>query len=308
MPFVFSKKVYLLVVLSVLTACASPLTNQKQAQFDAKNLHAIPISPYYIPDPRQERIDHAWALTVTAAAQEPFFGFLKPNRMLLDPLFDFFIDLNMKPGQSFHGEESYVSTNACKGEYRIQVIVQADGNLSGTIQYQDYSDNCSLSFNTSLPFRGKIDTSTGLMTLSLKPDDLVGRINSREYSISGELQLNMNVFLGPKQKYSAQVDLSFEDILGPEYRLKNMLLKWDETGQYSLFSMAGFVHFSQYGKVEISTDGFLVSYKKNGRPFDGILIFKGANESWLRLRFPKPTFPGFFKVDSLSGMRTKGNF
>jgi hypothetical protein len=233
---------------------------------------------------------------------------MKPNLMLLDPLVDFFIGLDMKPGRNFNGEESQVSTNACNGEYRIEVIFQADGNLSGTIMYEDYSDNCSLSFNTSLPFRGKIDTSTGLMTLSIKPEDLIGRINSREYSISGELQLTMNVFQGPKQKYFAQVDLSLEGILGPEYRLENMLFTWDETGQYSQFSMAGLVHFSQYGKVEVSTDGFLVSYAKNGQPFDGILIFKGANETWLRLRFPKPTFPGFFKVDSFSGMQTKGNF
>lgn len=298
----------MLFLLCVLAACASPVTSQKEAQFDAKNLHAIPISPYYIPDPQEDRIDHAWALTVIAAAQKPFFGLIKPNLMLIDPLFDFFASLDQKPGLTVKGVKSYTSTSVCQGSYRVDATFQTDGSFSGTILYQNYSDNCSLVFDTSLPFRGKIDTSTGQTTISIKPEDLIGRIDSRKYSIEGEVQLTLNAFQGAKQKSFAQVDLSLKDIQGTEYRLESMLFNWDDTGQYSLFSMAGTIHFSQYGKVDISTDGFLVSYEKNGQPFDGLLIFKGADDTWLRLRFPKSTFPGFFKVDSFNGMQTKGNF
>jgi len=298
----------LLFFLCVLAACALSGMGQRKATFDTKNLHAIPISPYYFADPREDRIDHAWALTTTAAAEEPFIGFLKPTQMLLDPLFDFLINLQLKPGQNFKGEESFVSTKACNGEYRVDVMIQADGSLRGTLLYQGYSDTCSLSFDASLPFQGKIDPSTGSTTLSIQPDDLIGRVGSREFSIGGELRLTMNVFQGADQKYSADVNLSIEDKLGPEYRLKNMLFTWDETEKYSRFSMAGLVDFSQFGTVDVSTDGYLVSYEKNGRPFDGVILYKGAGESWLRLRFPKPTFPGFFKVDSFNGMETKGNF
>jgi len=302
------KKLSVFVVLICLAACGAPSVAHKKAQFGADNLHSIPISPYYLPDPREDRIDHAWALTVRAAAEKPFFGFLKPNQMLLDPLFNFMLQLQLQPGQAINGLQTYSSVDACQGKYQVEASFQADGSLIGTMSFQDYSDNCSLVFNATLPFYGHCDFATGQTKISISPDELVGRIDTREYLFNGQLQLEMNAFQGAKQKHSAQVDLVLKDMLGPELHLEKLLFNWDETGTHSRFSLAGHIHFSQYGSVEIQTDGFLVSYDKNSKPFDGIIIYKGADDTWLRLRFPKSTFPGFFMVDSFSGMQTKGNF
>lgn len=311
MFLVQQKYFWLLSVFCLLSACASSgkiqPQIQQQVQFDGKNTQAVVLSPFYLPDPQEQRADLAWALTLRVSDGKPFFGLLKPNQLLVDPLVAFFTSLNLQPGQPLNGEKSS-EVAGCQGENRIRVNFGPSGEFSGSLSYQDFSDNCSLSLTTTLPFQGKLDTGTGQLTLKLDYHDLNARMGERHSLLQGQLQLAMNVFPGGQKNYTALVDMLLNESDGQQYRLEKMLFSWNLAGPYPQFSLAGTIHFSQYGAVQVTTDSPLISHTLNGPPFDGMLTFKGAADAWRRLYFAKSSYPGSFRIDGSNGMKSMGKF
>jgi len=291
-----------------ITACAAPVKTQHKVQFNGTNSQAVAMSPIYLPPPQEQRADHAWALTLKVSDGKPFFGLLKPNQLIIEPLFTYFQSDRLKPGQLPRGEEKQLASTGCQGNNTVQASIAADGSISGNMVYRDYSDNCSLSLDASLPFSGKLDLKSGQLLIDLTYEKLSARMGSRNFLLSGRTQLIMNAYQGEEQEYSAWVDMYINEVNGQEYHLEEMQLTWDLTTEYPKFSMAGEIYFSQYGEVQVVTDSPFISHSKSSPPFDGMLTFKGADYSWRRLYFPKSTDPGAFRIDGSNGMKTMGKF
>lgn len=293
--------------LLCLSACAGNGFNTKKMQFTDDLLSEIPLSPYYLPDPQNNQIYDSWQLQGIATSRQPFFGLLKPNNMMVDPLFDFINELGMQPTGDIESQELNEKVEGCQGYRDLEMSLNSDGGLEGKLVFREFADDCSLALEGAVPLQGKIDPGTGLVIIHFSPE-LAGSMEQRKFKISGNLDLQLNAYQGAKQKFTCQVELTIEELGGQKYRMRDMLFTWDETGEHSWFSMAGTIDFDQLGSVEVTTDGYLVSYTRNTEPFDGILIFTGADEQWLRLFFPKTTAPGFFRIDQSGPKKTMGSF
>ncbi|WP_303722399.1 hypothetical protein [Malonomonas rubra] len=295
----------LLILLFALTSCAAT-TSSRQVHFDGKNSQAVALSPYYLPPPEEKRTDLAWALTLKVSDGVPYFGLIKPNQLLADPLFRYFTEINLQSSNFVPGSQTSVAIEGCQGKYLLETEINSQGEVNGKINYQNFSDNCSLSYDATVPFSGQLDLATGQLTVMLNYKDLPAQMGVRNFRLSGQLQLSLNAFAGEKQKYTAKVEMDLVEIGGQQYHLAQTQLSWNLAAPYPQFAIAGKISFEQYGEVQLVTDSPLISHSKNGPPFDGMLIFSGADGAWRRLYFPKSTDPGALRIDGSNGMKTMG--
>ena len=291
----------------LLTACAAPNQNRPQVHFDGNNTQVIALTPYYLPDPQEQRGDHAWQLTLKVSDGKPYFGLIKAHSLLIDPLIAYVIQLNLQPGQTPGTPESLQQTG-CQGQTTVQLAIAADGTLSGSLDYENYADNCGLVYNTALTVSGQLDAATGQLELKLNYAQLPARVEQRHFLLSGQLLLAMNAYQGKQQRYLVRSSMLIDEVDRRQVQLTEGLLSWDLTGRYPAFSITGKVDIPEFGAADIVTDSPLLSYTKDSPPFDGVLIFKGAEATWRRLYFPKSTDPGAFRIDGSNGMRTMGKF
>ena len=89
----------------------------------------------------------------------------------------------------------------------------------------------------------------------------------------------MNAYQGKQQRYLAHSSMLIDEVNQRQVQLTDGLLSWDLTGRYPAFSITGTVDIPEFGTAGIVTDSPLLSYAKDSPPFDGVLIFSGAEAS-----------------------------
>ena len=307
-----SRKTFLRAALAILltillTACAAPNQTRPRVHFDGNNTQVIALTPYYLPDPQEQRGDHAWQLTLKVSDGKPYFGLIKAHSLLIDPLIAYVTQLNLQPGQTVVVPKT-LQQAGCRGQTTVQLAIATTGALSGSLDYENYADNCGLTYNAALTVTGQLDTATGQLELNLDYVRLPAQLEQRRFLLSGQLQLTMNAYQGKQQRYLVHSHMLIDEVNQRQVQLTDGLLSWDLSGRYPAFSITGTVAIPEFGTAVIVTDSPLLSYAKDSPPFDGVLIFKGAEASWRRLYFPKSTDPGAFRIDGSNGMRTMGKF
>ena len=303
----FSRAALAILLTILLVACAAPNRDRPLAHFDGNNTQVIALTPYYLPDPQEQRGDHAWQLTLKVSDGKPYFGLIKAHSLLIDPLIAYVTQLHLQPGQTAGVPEAQHQTG-CRGQTTVQLAIAATGALSGNLDYENYTDNCGLTYDAALTVTGQLDTATGQMELNLNYARLPAQLEQRRFLLSGQLQLTMNAYQGKQQRYLVHCSMLIDEVNQRQVQLTDGLLSWDLTGRYPAFSITGTVDIPEFGTAGIVTDSPLLSYAKDSPPFDGVLIFNGAEASWRRLYFPKSTDPGAFRIDGSNGMRTMGKF
>lgn len=303
----YSRAALAILLTILLVACAAPTQDRPRVHFDGNNTQVIALTPYYLPDPQEQRGDHAWQLTLKVSDGKPYFGLIKAHSLLIDPLIAYVSQLNLQPGQTAAAPQTLQQTG-CRGQTTVQLAIAATGALSGNLDYENYADNCGLTYTAALTVTGQLDTATGQLALNLNYARLPAQLEQRRFLLSGRLQLTMNAYQGKQQRYLVHSSMLIDEVNQRQVQLTDGLMSWDLSGRYPAFSITGTVAIPEFGTAGIVTDSPLLSYAKDSPPFDGVLIFNGAEASWRRLYFPKSTDPGAFRIDGSNGMRTMGKF
>jgi len=317
-------------ILFVLSACASA-TGNGSARLIAKNSLEVGLSPFYLVDHSATNADHAWHLTRSVSAGKPIAGFLKPNQMLRDAFTGAIFNLPGFREKASSLDETRDFASECGGSYSTHTKIAADGRLTGTITFSDFADDCSLALSGRVPFTGTLDRITGDLNAELALSQLIGHLDESRWQLDGELSLSFNIFKGDNQVFSGESDLAVADETGTRFQLEDVDFKWDHTGVYQTVVLHGQIHFEKLGTVRVETASPIQISNTPGRinsispgasqrpagdkartshsrrlPFDGALLFHGANDSKVRLLFSKPGFPGFFWIDGSDGLQTMG--
>lgn len=280
----------------VLIACTPQPQIPTQSIFTSDNSQAIALAPFYLVKQEAEA-DHAWYLTLKAAEDKPIAGLLKPNQLLIKTAMT---SLRTLPEQN----EQVLSSSGCRGQFSSQIIPQADKTLARKIEFNNYSDDCTLSLDGSITVNVS-DASADRMTITLNIDKLLAKTAENQYQITGTLVATFSPQTGTTD-YSAFSNLSLITTTNERYDLHDLKIERSNRQEYPQISLNGQIDFSRYGTVKVVTDSPLLLQKETGLPFDGMLTFHGANDTWVRIFFPKAAYPGFFRLDGSDGLQTMG--
>jgi hypothetical protein len=293
-----TKRIYLIYCLPiVLIACAPQPQIPTQSKFTSENSQAIALAPFYLVK-QEEEADHAWYLTLKTAESKPIAGLLKPNQLLIDTVISSLKTLPEQINQALF-------SSGCRGQFNSQINAQADTTSAGTIEFTDYSDDCTLSLDGSVTVNVS-DVSAETITATIRPENLSAKTAENQYQVTGILKVTFNP-QSEATEYLASSDLSLIAVNNERYDLHNLQIKQSTWQEYPQISLNGQVDFSRYGTVTIATDSPLLVQKETGRPFDGMLTFHGSKDAWVRIFFPKAAYPGFFRLDGSDGLQTMGN-
>lgn len=291
------KRVCLIFFLSIsMAACVSQSSVPMKATFTSENSQAIALSPFYLVTQETDD-DHAWYLTLKAAEKKPVAGFLKPNQLLIHSVMT---SLRKLPLQS---DQRYTSSG-CRGQFSLRIGSVADKALTGNIEFTDYSMDCTLSLGGNVALNVS-DTSASQIITTINAADLIAKTADNQYQVTGILDVTFNL-LSAETNYSASSNLSMIASKNERYDLYNLQIEQSKQQEYLQLSLNGRIDFSHYGTVEITTNSPLLIQKETGQAFDGMLTFHGANNSWVRIFFPKAAYPGFFRLDGSDGLQTMG--
>ena len=290
-------------VMASLSGCATS-GGVSPVRYTPINTQEIVLSPYYLSDP-VDGADHAWYMKLKISDKRPVAGFLKPNQMLMESFTRWIFDLNPQAGKTLSAPSQAIRTG-CQGDLTGQFEHKASGEIKGVLAFSSYADDCSLVLNGSVPFSGKLDVQTGAVIVEFSTDGLTALLDKKNLQYGGDVELAFNAFQGKEQVVTVVSDLVLSDDTGFRYRLKNMKFVWDYRGDYTQASMAGEFDWGVYGSVVLTTASPIQIHPKRGHPFDGALLFHGADDSWIRVLFAKPAMPGFFRIDGSDGFETIG--
>ncbi|PLY03063.1 MAG: hypothetical protein C0623_02400 [Desulfuromonas sp.] len=308
--------------LFIVSGCVSSSGNGS-TRLSAESSLEVSLSPFYLVNHSATNSDHAWHLTRVVSAGEPIAGFLKPNQMLRDAFAESIFSLKLAPQKLSSGDSSHSFSDACGGGYTTEIKVAADGNFVGAIIFSGFADDCSLALTGRVPFKGSLNQETGNLETELTLSQLKGALGTSSWTLGGELSLSFNAYKGTSQVFSGESEVSLADETGDRCRLDDVAFRWDHTGVYQTVILNGRIHFANLGSVRIETTSPLEISNTPGRahsvsrgtppanhkrrlPFNGALLFHGANNSNVRLLFSKPGFPGFFWIDGPNGLQTMG--
>lgn len=283
------KFVCLLLALLLMTACVAPRPAAVHG-FSAESAQALALSPYFLGRPGPD-IDLATTLTRESAAHQPFTGLLQPTLLLVGTVSD-----------TLSSSSPAAPVAGCQGDYLPQLRLAADGSLAGSLTFHDYRPSCGLGLAGQLSFRGDGDPGSGKRHVELDLSGLELLVGEQRLSLAGEIELHSE----SGQPLSAEVNL---DLVGPDrlsYRLRDLRLSWDRDRQYQRVALDGTIVHGSFGACRVETESPLLLSSENGLPYDGMLRFHAGDGSWARLFFPNTGYPGAFRLDASSGMRTMG--
>lgn len=302
----------LILTLLLLAGCTGPQElrsppprQSKPVIFNANNAQAVAVVPFYFNDPESESIAHAWDLTLATADNRPVIGIVKPVQLLIDAfsqsVFKLHPSLMEKPGQT-----SRVSFPGCQGLYVSEFGLSPDDSLDGTISFQQFSDDCARFFDGTVSIQGRLDSPTGKLSANLELESWRISFPGRDYNVKSRLKLVIDTNLGEKQLYKAELDMDLSGTNDSGYRLRDFRFEWNRKPQDNEISLAGELTFDQFGTVKVETDAVLVLDVESGLPYNGVIMFYGEESSWVRLMFPRITYPGAFRINGSDGLDTMG--
>ena len=266
-------------------------------------------------------------MTLNVSSGMPIAGFLKPNQMLMESFTRWIYSLEPTAGKVLNVKGESDIAGDCEGAYSGQIQMASNGRFTGKLVFSEFADDCSLVLDGEVPFAGSLDLASGVMIAELSFSSLNGELGEDELSMQGDLELEFNAFKGEKQASTGISELALADAEGARFRLDDMEFAWDHSGQYQKLSVNGMINLAGIGSLRLATTSplqisnipgrLVTAYKNDGTPaqtthkrrlpFDGALMFYGADKAWVRLLFSKPTLPGFFWIDTSAGSQSIGN-
>jgi hypothetical protein len=327
MSVIILKRVLVGLLLCALAAgCVASSTGGGSAHLETQNVYEVALSPFYLVNHSATDADHAWNMTLNVSHGRPIAGFLKPNQMLMETFTRMIYSLEPAPGKVLSISEENLVPADCEGGYSEQLQMSKNGKFTGQMSFSAFADDCSLVLDGEVPFAGSLDLESGVMSAELSFSSLLGRLGEDELSMKGDLHLKFNAFKGEKQASTGISELALADADGARFSLDDMEFAWDHSGQYQKLSVNGIINLAGVGSVRLATTSplqisntpgrLVTAYKNDGTPaqathkrrlpFDGALMFHGADKAWVRLLFSKPTLPGFFWIDTSEGSQSIG--
>lgn len=292
-----------ILLITILGGCVAS-GGGSPVRFSPQNSQEIVLSPFYLSDP-SKGADHAWYLTLEVSDKIPIAGFLKPNQMMMESFAHWIYSLRPVAGKPLVVPSQAIA-QGCQGALSGQLTLEAAGAFKGQLVFENYADDCTLILSGEVPFEGNLGLASGDMVVEMELEALRATLGSRELQYKGDLQLEFNASAGKNQVTTLVSDLALSDESGPRYSLDDMKFVWDPRGHYPQATIAGRLNYVGQGSVELTTESPIYINQKRGQPFDGALLFHGADQSWIRLLFAKPALPGFFRIDGSDGLETKG--
>lgn len=274
------------------------------ARFTAKNSQEIVLSPYYLADPAQGG-DHAWFMKLKISDKLPVAGFLKPNQLLSESFAEWIATQKLETSKPLT-EAEVAPVAGCSGSYRGALERLAKDDFSGHLVFDNYSDDCVMVFDGTVPFHGDLEGSTGFASVELSVAELNSYLGDTLIRLGGTLQLDLNPGQGTKQHLKAVSRVSLSDASGLRVGLTPVIFSWDRSTHLLVSTYEGALVIPPYGRVGLKTLSPIRIAPGTHKPFDGSLRFEGAGGSWVRLLYAKPGSPGFFRIDGSDGLETIG--
>jgi hypothetical protein len=298
--------VVLLVGCCMLSACAGHNAGTGQLVIDSQNAQEIALTPFFLAE-RNPNSDLASSLTLASAAGEPLAGLLPPNQNLIDSYVAWISQLQILSREAPLASPAGAVVEGCSGRLFPTISLAADRSFTGELRFDHFSRDCKLEYSGSVPYSGRLVAATGIMTTRFDVNAIQMQAGAAGYLITGELNLESNASHDLRQKLSAVIDIGLTDGEGINYRTRDLKLIWDRSLEYPSIQLDGELYHGRYGWVALQTDSPLLISPEQGLPYDGVLKFVGANGSWARIFFPRPGFPGAFRLDASTGLKTMGN-